>query len=594
MRSSVTEHGSSANRIAWWIGGTYLVLGALWILLSDRALETLVRDPETLIQVGMLKGWAFVLVSAVCMAALVRRHVRQVERAEEAQATALRTYERLVESSPLAIIVLDEEGIVESWNPAAERLLGWSASEVVGRPYPAVPDDQQESFRAMRNTVQGGQPVVHMRVERMTKSGTRLHVLTSACDIARRRAGKRASVAFLVDVTEKEAIEEQLRQSQKLEAVGRLAGGVAHDFNNLLTIVNSYSALLADDSSLSADARQSANQIADAGRRAASLTKQLLAFSRRQALRVEELDLNDVVRSAVALLERLVGDTIVIATELAPSTLMVRADRHELEQAVMQLVVNAREAMPQGGTVHLETSLARHDGAGSRQGADRVASCARLVIRDTGAGMDAATKARVFEPFFTTKGRARAAGLGLASVYGSVTQSGGTIDVESSVGSGTTFILNFPLVAAPRVEGWGERATAGAARDPEDDTRTGATILVAEDDDSIRGLAARVLRRAGYTVIVASDGEDLLKQLDQTAAETRPELLLTDVVMPKMDGRRLAERVRARYPKITVVYMSGYSADETLRSEALEAGGGYLPKPFTPSGLLEAVGGALN
>lgn len=592
MRSSVTEHGSSANRIAWWIGGTYLVLGALWILLSDRALETLVRDPEMLIRIGMLKGWAFVLVSAVCMAALVRRHVRRVERAEEAQAAALRTYERLVESSPLAIIVLDEEGIVESWNPAAERLLGWTASEVVGRPYPAVPDDQQESFREMRNTVQGGQPVVHLRVERITKSGKRLHVLTSACDITRRREGKRASVAFLVDVTEKEAIEEQLRQSQKLEAVGRLAGGVAHDFNNLLTIVNSYSALLADDSSLSADSRESANQISDAGRRAASLTKQLLAFSRRQALRVEELDLNDVVRSAVALLERLVGDTIVIATELAPSTLMVRADRHELEQAVMQLVVNAREAMPQGGTVHLETSLARHDGVGSRQGTERGASGARLVIRDTGAGMDAATKARVFEPFFTTKGRSRAAGLGLASVYGSVTQSGGTIDVESSVGSGTTFILNFPLVAAPRVEG--ERATAGAARAPEDDTRAGATILVAEDDDSIRGLAARVLRRAGYTVIVASDGEDLLKQLDQTTAETRPELLLTDVVMPKMDGRRLAERVRAKYPKITVVYMSGYSADETLRSEALAAGGGYLPKPFTPSGLLEAVGGALN
>jgi PAS domain S-box-containing protein len=592
MRPSVTEHGSSANRIAWWIGGTYLVLGALWILLSDRALEALVRDPAMLIRIGMLKGWAFVLVSAVCMAVLVRRHVRRVEQAEEAQAAALRTYGRLVESSPLAIIVLDEEGIVESWNPAAERLLGWSASEVVGRPYPAVPDDQQESFRAMRNTVQGGQPVVHLRVERITKSGKRLHVLTSACDITRRHAGKRASVAFLVDVTEKEAIEEQLRQSQKLEAVGRLAGGVAHDFNNLLTIVNSYSALLADDSSLSADARQSANQIADAGRRAASLTKQLLAFSRRQALRVEELDLNDVVRSAVALLERLVGDTIVIATELAPSTLMVRADRHELEQAVMQLVVNAREAMPQGGTVRIETLLARLDGVGSRQGAERGASCARLVIRDTGAGMDAATKARLFEPFFTTKGRARAAGLGLASVYGSVTQSGGTIDVESSVGSGTTFILNFPLVDAPRVDG--ERATTGAARAPEDDTRAGATILVAEDDDSIRGLAARVLRRAGYTVIVASDGEDLLKQLDQTTAETRPELLLTDVVMPKMDGRRLAERVRARYPKITVVYMSGYSADETLRSEALEAGGGYLPKPFTPSGLLEAVGGALN
>ena len=389
--------------------------------------------------------------------------------------------------------------------------------------------------------------------------------------------------------------QERLRQVQKLEAVGRLAGGVAHDFNNLLTIIQSYASLLREGTADAEERTASIQQITDAATRAASLTKQLLAFSRRQALRPEAFDLNDVVRPTVEMLQRVVGDTVALVHDLAPAPLVVVADRNELAQVLVTLVANAREAVDASGTIRVRTRLEGYEaGDAARLALPHPGPYAMLIVQDTGRGMDEATAARIFEPFFTTTQRSPRAseppagsGLGLASVYGTVAQSGGTIQLETAPGSGCTFVLRFPLA---RQEAPAARAPVEPAAPPR--AEEAPTIVLAEDDEAIRTLTARVLRRAGYDVIAAADGEEALAATERLASA--PALLLTDVLMPRLGGRELASRLRDRYPGLPIVYMSGYSEDETLRSDAAAHGGTYVAKPFTPTDLLVAIRGVLE
>jgi two-component system cell cycle sensor histidine kinase/response regulator CckA len=377
--------------------------------------------------------------------------------------------------------------------------------------------------------------------------------------------------------------ESDLRQAQKMDAIGRLAGGIAHDFNNLLTVIMGHSALLreAGDSLTPKQTAMSLDGIQAAGTQAATLTRQLLAFSRRQVLQARIVNLNMVVHEIESMLGRLIGERIALVTTLDPHLLNLSVDPGQIQQVILNLVVNARDAMPNGGRIVIGT---RNAVAGlppdSESHAGAIGPCVVLTVSDTGGGMSPQTQAQIFEPFFTTKPEGKGTGLGLATVYGIVRQSGGWIDVESQVGKGTTFTLFFPATDATPMPSIALAIQTGDGRIP-------ATLLVVEDQNEVRELAVAALRRAGYDVLEASHGDEAMARFANRADSLS--LLLTDVVMPGMNGKELAERLRAKNPNLPVVFMSGYT-DEILDQQSLVGpDAAFIAKPFTPSTLVRQV-----
>jgi len=373
--------------------------------------------------------------------------------------------------------------------------------------------------------------------------------------------------------------EEQLRQSQKLEAIGRLAGGVAHDFNNLLTVILGYCDLLCLDAP-AGPMRHGIQEIYAAGQRAASLTHQLLAFSRQQVLEPRVLDLNEVLTSLVSMLERLLGEDVELRLSLAPAVETVKADRGQLDQVVMNLAVNARDAMPRGGRLTLETANVTLDESDAEAGLD----CApgryvMVAVSDTGIGMDAATKARVFEPFFTTKERGKGTGLGLSTVFGIVKQSGGGIYLYSEPGMGTTFKVFLPCAGERVAQERHAVATPGA--------RGSETILLVEDEEQVRDVATRILEVAGFRVLTAASAAEALLLVEESAQPI--DLLLTDVIMPRMNGRELAQRLMRLQPGLRVLFMSGYTDDVVLNNGVLEKGTHFIQKPVMGDSLTRKV-----
>jgi len=472
-------------------------------------------------------------------------------------------------------------------NEAFERVTGFARDEVIGRPIYSLfgPQTDRELVAHMVEDVRANRPAA-AEIALPHHGGGEYRVECSAVSMADEHGRQTHLVIIARDVTDRRRLEEQLRHSQKLEAVGLLAGGVAHDFNNLLTAMLGYSELLLGKIRPGESYRREVEEIRRAAERAASLTRQLLAFSRKQVLRTRVISLSGLVTNLGEMLRRLLGEAIELETSLDPDPGWVKADPVQLEQVIINLAVNARDAMPGGGTLRIATQRLEVDAEHARRLPDaRPGPHVLLRVEDTGMGMDAATQAHVFDPFFTTKDVGHGTGLGLATVYGIVKQSGGAIWVESEPGGGTRFRILLPRSEEAPDEGEGPPpAPAG--------TTGSETILLAEDEPSVRVLAREVLREAGYTVLEASEGEEALRLAGAHSGSLH--LLVTDVVMPRMQGRSLADALRAARPGIRVLYLSGYPDKAAMHGEGPDAGASFLEKPFSPERLLVCVRQALD
>ena len=492
----------------------------------------------------------------------------------------------IVDSSQDAIIGKNLEGIVTHWNKGAEHIYGYTAQEMIGRPISLLaPKERSDEIPRILAKIRAGERVEYFESVRVTKDGRNLDVSISVSPIHDAEGRVVGASTIARNITGQKKIEDQLRQSQKMEAVGRLAGGVAHDFNNLLGIVTACSELLR--SRVDANSLEYVDNIREATKRGASLTRQLLAFSKRQPVQTQLLDVGERVKDVSKLLRPLMGDDVEIVLLPRSSTAVVEADPGQLDQIVVNLAVNARDAMPRGGKLILETAVYDFDESFAREHPAMTAGrYVMLAISDNGIGMDEATRSRIFEPFFTTKEIGKGSGLGLATVYGIVKQNGGHVWVYSEPDHGTTFKIYFPsadhkLDAAPEVQ-----ADALPPR------RDGVTILLAEDDAVMRRLTRKMLEEHGYRVVEAEDGKAALE-----AIAARPggaiDLTLTDVVMKGMNGPELVLRLVDSYPAMRVVYMSGYTG-ELVAHQGLDTGIRLLEKPFTRADLLKTIDAALG
>ncbi len=512
-------------------------------------------------------------------------NLSEQRRAATERSAAVEHYRRLVETSPLGIYVLNEEGLCTEINPVLADIIGRPVSELLGRHFSEIiaPKDRDRASLSFRQRLSGEKDQTEIELELIRASGEPRLIQVRATAI--RMDGVVVGTHGVVqDITEKRLLEDQLMQAQKMEAVGRLAGGVAHDINNVLTAIKGNTQLLLLDLPEGHPMHEEVAEIDAAANRAAALTRQLLAFSRKQVRAPRVANLNDTVRRMTGMLRRLIGEHIHVVTSLEADLGTTRVDPSQMEQVVTNLVVNARDAMPTGGTLRIETRNHRITAEELRAHPFmKEGEYVEVRVQDNGSGISAEVLPSIFEPFFTTKQVGEGTGLGLSTVYGIVKQSDGYVLVETREAEGATFRVLFPrLNMAPETQD--DRPPA--------QVRTGReTVLLAEDEDAVRLVARRTLERHGYTVVEARDGEEALHLLELHGAPF--DLLLTDVVMPRMTGPELAARVTARQPGIGVLFMSGYP------NGALDEAGSVihvnvLPKPFSPQLLLERVRDALD
>ena len=502
--------------------------------------------------------------------------------AEERLRKSEQYFRALIENSRDMVGVLDADGIVRYVSPAIHAMLDYRPEEMTGQPGTAWthPEDLPQVAARLEECGRAPGTRVELSYRARHRDGS-WHVMETSCWNQLHHPAIRGFVVNSRDVTEQRVLEEQLRQSQKMEAVGRLAGGVAHDFNNLLTIIAAHTGFAREESAEGSVLREDLDVVADTTQRAVSLTRQLLAFSRRQVLQPSLVDLDAKVHALQGMLRRLLGEHTVLTCELASAPAQVWADPGQVDQVLMNLVVNARDAMPAGGVLRVETAEVQVTPEAPRAG---LAPGAYVVlgVHDSGVGMDSATRARIFEPFFTTKDAGKGTGLGLSTVYGIVQQSGGALEVESVPGRGSSSRVLLPRAPAKAP---GEAPPAAA---PQPSPRGSERVLVVEDESAVREAVCRVLERHGYQVLEARHGADALRLL-QGAAGDRVQLVLTDVVMPEMGGAELVRSLRASGHPARVLFMSGYSEEAVSTHGVLVEGVGLLEKPFELDVLLHRV-----
>jgi two-component system cell cycle sensor histidine kinase/response regulator CckA len=518
-------------------------------------------------------------------ASSISRGIGERKRAEAALRQSEARYRELFENATDLIATVDLEARLTAVNEAFVRTLGYSREELLGRSLRELvpPEWHDQLDRARDDKVDDEVKSTIYEHELIAKDGRRIQVEVASRVIE--EDGRPVGIeAICRDLSERKQLEEQLRQAQRLEAIGRLAGGIAHDFNNLLTVIGGYTdELLAQGDP---DSETELKEIAAAAERATILTRQLLAFSRRQLLQPRIISLNEVIDGIMPMLRRLIGEDIDLVASLDPGLDNILADPNQIDQVLLNLVINARDAMPQGGKLTIETGNAELDENYLADHAEaRVGAHATLAVSDNGVGMDNETVARIFEPFFTTKAVGAGTGLGLSTVYGIVKQSGGNVWVYSEPGKGTTFKVYLPAAAEPLAIDERVRTEIMTATGTE-------TVLVVEDEEALRELAAGMLRKRGYTVFATGSSTEALRLADEQ--RDRIDLLLTDLVMPEMNGPELAKQITARIPGARVLYMSGYADEAVTRNGILETGTAYLEKPFSASELAQKVRDALD
>ncbi len=502
------------------------------------------------------------------------------ESAAQAEEHALRLA-AVVDSSDDAIVTKDLDGTIRGWNPAAERIFGYSAAEMVGQPiFRLIPPELMDEEHDILRRIRAGHHVAHYETTRLRKDGHRILIALSVSPLRDASRSLIGACSIKRDVTGQRQLEAQLRQSQQLDAIGQLAGGVAHDFNNILAAIAGYVGLVLRALPSNHPARVDVLGIEEAAERAASLTQQLLAFGRKQVMQPDLLDLREVLDDTGRMLRRLIGEHIHLAIQPGAVLSPVLADRGQLSQVILNLAINARDAMPNGGRLTIEA----RDAPLTEEYADNHIAVAPgayvlLAVSDTGHGMTPEVKAHVFEPFFTTKPRGKGSGLGLSTVFGIVKQLGGHIFVYSEPNQGTTF-----KVYLPRAEG-SIAAAPGRATTPVEGGQE--TVLVVEDEPAIRGVIRRLLEMSAYTVLDAGTPAEALELAG--SYEQAIDLLLTDVVLPGMSGRELAEQLQVRRPGLTVLYMSGYTDDAVVHQGRLDPDTAFLQKPFAPDALLRRI-----
>ena len=518
---------------------------------------------------------------------IVNRDITERKEAAESLRQSESGYRSMVEDAPYGIFRCRSDGKLLSTNPAFQRILGYeNRDELLQRNLADEVFGSSSEFQKLKNFLDDGREFKDVAVELKRRDGAQITVRCSGRSI-KGNEGLASFDVFAEDVTEKRILERQLQMAGKMEAIGRLSGGIAHDFNNLLGVIIGYSQLFKRKLDSQSPLLEHAHEIEKAGQRAAALTRQLLAFSRQQVLSPAVLNLNDLVTDMVKMLPRLIGEDITVQTLTAPDLGSVKADRGQIEQVIMNLAVNARDAMPQGGKLVIETSNRRLDRLYARQhpGA-RPGEYVMLKVDDSGMGIDADTLVHIFEPFFTTKEVGKGTGLGLATVYGVVKQSEGYIWVDSEPGKGASFQVFLPRVDEERP------AELSGVSNRNEAVRGSETILVVEDSEPLRRITQSFLVSHGFQVLVAQNGEEALQTADRYSGNIH--LLLTDVVMPGINGRVLAERLLAKRRTMKVLFISGYTDSFIAVHGVLEPGMALLNKPFTEEELTGKVREVLN
>ncbi|HKN34956.1 MAG TPA: PAS domain S-box protein [Terriglobales bacterium] len=510
------------------------------------------------------------------------RDISRRERRRIARDTEKR-YRAIFDAAAIGIVQCTSEGRVVETNPAVERILGYTRQELRGMHFRDIthPDDFPKDLEMFEQMVAGKCDSYQMEVRYLRKDK-----MTGWChltvSLVRGPAGEPAfALCMIEDITEHKHAEEQLRESQKMEAVGRLVGGVAHDFNNLLTAVMLYSDLVSAGLESNSRLHRHVDEIRLASERGAALIQQLLAIARQQAVEPRVLSLNEIVCNMQNLLTRLIGENIELIIETTEDLANVKIDPAQLQQVILNLVLNARDAMPQGGRIHIRTQNCRNQCRFSRHGREMsLPACVELVVTDTGVGMDEETRSHLFQPFFTTKSPGQGNGLGLATAYGIIKEAGGSIEVDSEPGKGTRVTVVLPRVEEPtyKQEPTASHSAAKAGRE---------TILLVEDDSSVRGSVLRVLTECGYKVIEAANSAEALRLSDEFRGNI--DLLLTDLVMPGMGGREVAQQLRRHRTNLCVLFTSGYSQEQTRQIGNAQEEIVLFRKPFTGSALTRKV-----
>jgi two-component system, cell cycle sensor histidine kinase and response regulator CckA len=505
-------------------------------------------------------------------------------RSEEALREKEEFRQAMIAASPLAMISYATDGSVLSWNRAAERIFGWTEAEVLGRFVPTVPVDRHEEFARLRESVIEGATFSRIEMKRQRKDGSLIDVSLSTAPIRDKEGRGAAIMAVLEDITERKRVEQereklqgQLLQARKMESVGRLAGGVAHDYNNMLGVILGYTELALEKLGPDDILRPDLEEVMSAAKRSTDITRQLLAFSRQQTIAPRVIDLNETVESMLKMLRRLIGEDIDLSWHPGAGAGPVFIDPTQLDQILVNLCVNARDAIADVGKITIETDAKTFDDSYCVDHFEFVpGDYILLSVSDDGCGMDPATRERIFEPFFTTKEMGEGTGLGLATVYGIIKQNNGFINIYSEPNQGTVF-----RIYLPRHEAAVERSQARGRTGP--DAGGSETVLLVEDDRTILKMTARMLERLGYRVLTANHAREAEESVQSHAGEIR--LLMTDVVMPGMNGRELAERIRTLRPDIEVLFMSGYTANVIAHRGVLYDGVNFIQKPFAKQDL---------